>query len=361
MKKTLLKVVALVLMGLSSASAANTLSAEELIKAGHSKRARAIVEPRYKADPGDPELNYLLSEIQDAFRNLERARQLAQEAVALNGTDARYHLQLAIVDGKTAESASLFARAGWAKKFRIEAEKAAQLDPKSLDARFSLLEFYLQAPRLMGGGRDKAETMAAEIARIDPASGALAAARLAQSEKDAVREESGYLKAIALDPANYEALIRLGLFYTRKPNPKLDLAGKYGRQAVAADPSRVDGYSLLASALASEARWSELDSVLVEAAKNVPEDLTPCYQASRAIVEGSTQRSPDLDRAEGYLRRYLSAEPEGNAPSLAYAHRRLGLVLGKAGRRPEAVSELRLAFQLDPNLEEASRDLKRME
>ena len=106
--------------------------------------------------------------------------------------------------------------AGWARKFKTEAEKAAELDPKSLDARFSLLEFYLQAPRLMGGGEDKAAAMAEQIARINAASGALAQARLARSRKDVVREENCYLRAISLERENYEALISLGVFYARK-------------------------------------------------------------------------------------------------------------------------------------------------
>lgn len=361
MKRILVGIIVLALTGLSSASAANDWPAEELLKEGHWKQARAVIEPRYQANPGDPELNYLLSRIQDAFGNLERARELAQTAVALNGADARYHLQLAIVDGKTAESASLLARASWAKRFRAEAEKAAVLDPKSLDARFTLLEFYLQAPRLMGGGKDKADAMAGEIARIDLEAGALAQARLSQSQKDFAREESFYLKAITLKPADYEALISLGLFYASEPNPKFDLAEKYGRQAVISDPHRGDGYSLLASALASETRWSDLGSILVEAAKNVPHDATPYYQAAQTILERSAPGSPELGRAESYFRKYLSVEPEGNAPSLAHAHWRLGLVLQKAGRRPEAVSELKAALQLKPNLKEASQDLKRME
>ena len=270
-------------------------------------------------------------------------------------------MQLAIVDGETAESASLFARAGWANKFKVEAEKAAELDARSLNARFSLLEFYLRAPRVMGGGKDKADAMAEEIARIDPAKGALAQARLAQSQKDGAREESCYRKALALNPADYDALISLGSFYAREPQPKLDLAAKYSRQAVTADPTRVDGYSGLASALASAARWNDLGAILLEAERNVPDDLSPYYEAGQVTLERSVEGTPDLGRAEGYFRKYLSAEPEGNAHSLADAHWRLGTRLEKEGRETEAIIELKTALQLQPDLEEAKKDLKRIE
>ena len=48
-----------------------------------------------------------------------------------------------------------------------EFEKAVKLDPNYIDARFGLMEFYLMAPRLMGGGADKAREQAVEIRKRD--------------------------------------------------------------------------------------------------------------------------------------------------------------------------------------------------
>jgi hypothetical protein len=42
------------------------------------------------------------------------------------------------------------------------------------------------------------------------------------------------------------------------------------------------------------------------------------------------------------------------------AHWRLGLILEKAGRKPEAVAELQTATLLDPKFEQAQKDLKRL-
>jgi len=332
-----------------------------LIKAGHWKRARALVEPQYKAHPDDAELNYLMSEIDDAFGNVDGARALAEKAVALKSGDARYHRQLADVDGETAETASLFAKGGWAKKFKTEAEQAAQLDPKNLDARFDLLEYDLQAPRLMGGGKDKADAMAAEIAKIDPAQGDLAQARIAQDAKDRGAEESWYLKALAAKPDSYEVLTSVAGFYQRPPQPRLDQSRKYAGQAIKADPGRAEAYSLLASAYAIGSRWNELESTLAVAVSNVPDDLDPYYRAALAILNDDGSGGSALTRAEGYFRKYLSADPEGGEPTLAHAHWRLGLVLEKEGRKPEAISELKAALQLNPDLNAARKDLSRLQ
>jgi tetratricopeptide (TPR) repeat protein len=336
-------------------------SPQALIKAGHWKRARASVEPLYTAAPNDAELNYLMSQIDDAFGDLAGARSLAEKAVALKGTESRYHRQLADVDGETAETASLFAKGGWAKKFKAECETAAALDPKNLDARFDLLEYDLQAPRLMGGGKDKAAAMAEEIARIDPAQGYMAQARLAQDRKDGEAQESWLLKATAAQPNDYDILAAVANFYLNPAPANLPSAEKYARRAIQADPGRSVGYALLASCLASGSRWDDLEGTLAQAEAKVPDDRVPAYRAGVAILTLANPDSRELTRAENYFRKYLSAEPEGGEPPFAAAHWRLGEVLEKEGRKNEAIAELQTAVRLKPDLEGAQKDLNRLE
>ena len=60
------------------------------------------------------------------------------------------------------------------------------------------------------------------------------------------------------------------------------------------------------------------------------------------------------------LRDYLTQPPEGQAPSHAGAHWRLGLVLEKQGRKGDAIRELQTAVQMDGSLDVAKKDLKRL-
>jgi tetratricopeptide (TPR) repeat protein len=336
-------------------------SAEALIEAGHWKRARALVAPRIQAHPDNPQLNYLMSQIDAAFNELDAARSLAERSVALASGDARYHRQLADVYGETAETASLFAKGGWAKRFKAEAEEAAQLDPKNVDARFDLLEYDLQAPRLMGGSKDKAAAVAEEIGKIDPVEGDVAQARLAQDRKDRSSEETWRLKALAARPDDYELILGVAAFYARPPAPSIEKSLQFARRAIEAQPSRAEAYSELAAGLASEDKWTELDGMLVKARKNVPDDLVPYYSAALAIVSANGATAADLARAETYFRTYLSSDPEGGEPSLAHAHWKLGLVLEKEGRIHDALAEVREAIRLKPDLWQAQKDLKRLE
>ena len=72
----------------------------------------------------------------------------------------------------------LFA-AAYASKARQWFEKAVQLDRRNQEALSDLFDYYLEAPGFMGGGFDKAQGVAQQIASIDPAR-AISPARLAE-------------------------------------------------------------------------------------------------------------------------------------------------------------------------------------
>ncbi|MGD0693508.1 MAG: tetratricopeptide repeat protein [Terriglobia bacterium] len=327
---------------ISATSAGADSSLQGLIDAGHWKRARVLAERSYQSNPNDVEAAYLHSRVKFAFGDLEGALALAEKVVALEPKNSSYHVQLAEVCGRTAEKASLFSKGHWAKRFREESETAASLDPKNLNARFDLLEFYLQAPRLMGGGQDKARAMADEIAKVDSVSGLLAQARLAREQKDWGKEQEAYIKAAATAPKNYNTMVEIANFFLRptgggKPGDTTTIdppsnpvdAEKFARQAVKLDPGHAAAYAALARLYAIQQRWKDLDAVLIEAEKNVPDNLRPCYRAAEVLFA----ENKDLPRAERYFRKYLSQEPEPDSPTLAEAQRELGLVLEKEGRK----------------------------
>ena len=107
---------------------------------------------------------------------------------------------------------------------------------------------------------------------------------------------------------------------------------------------------------AAQERWADLDAVLTEAEKQIPDNLSPFLR-----VAGTLQNTgKDLLRAERYARKYLSQEPEPTASSHAVAHWRLGLVLEKEGRKADAVAEVETATKMDPNFTQAQKDLKRL-
>jgi len=336
--------------------AASDLAPDALLTGGHWKRLRAVAEQRLKANPNDAQANYYLSWVKLEYGDLDAALTLAEKAAALDPKNGEYRYTVSAIYGRKAESAGIFSQFGLARRFKREAEASLALDARLIPPRIALMEFHLRAPGIVGGDKKKAQALIDEIARLDAARGYLAQARAAQIEKRTDGLESLYLKAVEADPANYSARLTLGNFYAQPAQKKHDLSEKHFQEALKIDPQRIGAYASLAGLYAYQQRWAELDAVLAQAEKTVPDNLSPYYNAGRVILTDGK----DYARSEKYFRKYLTQEPEPNWPTVAHGHWRLGLVLERLGRKPEAVAELEKAVRLKPDLEEAKKDLKRL-
>ncbi len=292
--------------------------AEDLIEGGHWKRARALVEARLHDTPNDPLAAFLMSQINFAFGRKEAPLELAEKAVTLAPGVAKFHRQLAEALGVKAQRSNLFQQAFLARRFKKEIDAALAIDPNDVQAQRDLMEYYLLAPGLVGGDRKQAELVAERIGRIDRGQGFLAQARIAQFGHDPAQQESLLRKAVEASPSKYKVHIALAQFYT-KERLNWDAAAENARAAIEIDPTRADGYSILAAACAAQGKWSELDTALAAADRNVPDNLTPLFRAAEAMITAGK----NLAAAEADLRKYLSQEPEGNEPTLADARQKL--------------------------------------
>jgi len=329
---------------------------EALIRAGHWKRARAIVEPRVQAHPQDAKSCYELAEVKFTFKDIDGALPLAQHAVELDPNNSNYHLQLGKVYGEQAARASFISAGSLAVKFRKEVEVAIQLDSKNLDVLDAMMQFKFQAPGIMGGSKDEARELADKIAALNPSAGYLAHAELAELEKDPAQMEAFYLKAVQADAGNYDAVIALATFYSQSPHAKYDEAMKQSQSAMHLDPRRIGAYRVQARVFALQQRWADLEQTLASAEKNVPDDLRPYYEAAQGLLESGRGYA----KAEGYVKKYLSQEPEGEEPDSADAHRLLGLLFERERRNAEARSEFHAALKLRRGFKAAKEDLKNL-
>ena len=130
-------------------------SPEALAEAGHWKRVRAIVEPRVKANPNDAQALWLLARVKEAYGDRDGALPLAEKAVALDGRNPNYHVELASLCGSLAQTASIFSQLSLARRVKSELETALGVDPKHVDAMWGLMQFLWQAPGLVGGDKDR--------------------------------------------------------------------------------------------------------------------------------------------------------------------------------------------------------------
>lgn len=323
------RAIAVLFMSAAAGSAFDASSeAERLIESGHWKKARAIVEADQRAHP-DKALNYyLLSQIRYAFGDRESPLRLAEKALELDRSVAKYHRQLAEVTGVMAQHANAFRLMLLARRFRKEIDAAITLDPKDPLALRDLMEYYLAAPGIVGGDERKALELSKRIADVDAVEGWLARERLARHRKDAAQAAKIIEEAALAVPASYRLKIAAAEAFLSAPRRDLARAEHYAREALVLDPGRHEAYAALARVHVGRAQWQELEVTLSAAEGAVPDDLTPCYRAAEALLESGA----NLPLAERLVRKYLGAEPEGNAPGLADARWKLRLVLEKQGK-----------------------------
>jgi tetratricopeptide (TPR) repeat protein len=319
----------LVLLAAGSVSAqspATQSPAEALIEAGHWKRARALVQARFREAPKDPLSLYLTSQIHFAFGDSDTPLKLAEKALALDGSTAKYHRQVAEVTGVMAQHTNVFQQLLLARRFKKEIDAAITLDPNDIQALHDLMEFYLLAPGIAGGDKAEARAVAERIGRIDRAQGFSAEARLAELDKDAGKAEGLLRKAAETAPGSYKANMELAQFELAKEHRNLDAAESAARAALRIDATRAAAYSALAEIYARRGRWEALANLLAAADEAAPDDLTPHYRAAEALLEKPMQPAgKSLDAAQQNLRKYLTQEPEGNEPTAAAAREKLEL------------------------------------
>jgi protein involved in temperature-dependent protein secretion len=158
MRSTVCSLLAIGLCALCAVSlAAADPDIRSLLDGGHFKQARALLEPRVKANPSDAEAAVALARVRVVYGEMDKALQLAETAVRLKPDVAEYHWQLAQIVGNMAEKATLFRQLGLARRFRQEAETTIKLDPKHIEARLATIAYFIKAPGILGGDRKKAD------------------------------------------------------------------------------------------------------------------------------------------------------------------------------------------------------------
>jgi tetratricopeptide (TPR) repeat protein len=350
--------VPLTVVGLLMASLGAQSPAVDLADHGHWKRLKALVEPRAAANPNDAEAQWLVSRLRMVFKDFDGALAPAEKAAALDPKSAEYRWQVAQVVGEQASRAGVFKQMGLAKRYKREVEAALALNHKHTASLTGLMEYFNRAPGIIGGDKKRAAEIPGEIMALNKVDGCIAKVRLLtqQSPLPAGEIEQAWVEAVKADPSRYEPHINLASIYTGGTAPRWELAEKEALTARKIDTDRTAPYSVLAAVYGTTERWADLDTVLVDAEKKIPDNLTPYLRASVALLAAGK----DLPRAERYARKYLSQDPEPNSTTPAVAHWRLAMILEKAGKKPEAIAELQASTKLDPKFEQAQKDLKRL-
>jgi len=292
----------------------------EKFDSGDLAGAKIIFENIVQEKPDNAEGQYYLGRIYERDGDLKKAEKYLKKAVELEETNSNYHNWLGSVYGRKINQVSIFKKPGMAKKIKKHFSRAIELDEDNNQARNSLITFYLEAPGIAGGSKDKALEHAVILAEKDPYFGHLAFARIYEKEEKFDQAAEAYEAAIAEQPKRLIPRYRLGYLYQNQEH--------------------------------YDNAFEVFEAMIADSSGN----LGAHYQVART----SALSGQALERGVEAMQVFLQHEPSENQPSHAAAHWRLGMIYEHLQDKDSARREYESALELDPKMKHAKNALKKL-
>lgn len=290
---------------------AEDMQANALLQQGRADEARRALQQVLSAQPRNAPAHLLLCRVYYAQEMADAAIRECELAASNDPGNSSTQMWLGRAYGMKASRANPLTAFSLARKVHSAFERAVQLDPANIQAMSDLGEFYVGAPAIVGGGLDKARTLAGLMQPRFASQAHRLLALIARGSKDTATAESEFKKAV-LAGQRPSAYIDLGQFYQQQNQH--DKAVEALQAGIKADRRR--------------------DATLVDAAS----------------ILTAMNRSPEL--AESLLREYLSSPAKSDDAPAFKVHVQLGNLLARrgdtAGARREYAAALRLASNYAP-------------
>lgn len=312
--------IALAVFTVLSPAAGADDNAPGLLASGHVDDAIAALKTKLQNSPDDAVAYNLLCRAYFSLGDWDRGISNCEKAVALDANNSQFHMWLGRIYGEKADRANFLSAAGLAGHVRDEFEKAVRLNPKNTEARTDLAEFYLEAPGIIGGGRDKAAQQADSLLALDPARAHWINARIAEKKHDFETAEKEYRSEIEVTHGSASAWLNLGLFYRHRQ------------------------------------QWDEMERALLSI-RSAPLD-TPDALVDAADVLIRNQRN--LSAAMDLLHAYLNSGSRVEQAPEFRVHYLLGTADEKLGDKQAAAAEYRAALDLAKEYQPAKQALQRV-
>jgi tetratricopeptide (TPR) repeat protein len=292
---------------------------EALLAAGRVDQALQTLEQQIRTAPTAEAYN-LLCRAHFEFEDWDGGIPACEKAVAMAPDNGLYHLWLGRIYGEKADRSNFLKASGLAGKVRAEFERAVELSPRSWEARTDLAEFYLEAPAIVGGGKDKARAQAELLMPLNPSMADWVKGRIAEKDKNAAAAEQEFRAAVTASQGGARAWLNLAGFY---------------RHASRFDDMEQALHSMESSRLDHPGAFADGASMLFRDGRDYP-----------LAIE--------------LLRSYLGFSNTVEEAPVFKAHYLLGELLEKRGDRAGAAEEYRTALSMAHSFRPAQDALKRV-
>lgn len=295
--------------------------ANAALQSGEADKALSLLQSLPNGGSNDAQALNLACRVEFTLAHWDAAIHDCQQAIILDPRNSDDHLWLGRALGEKANKSSFLSAYQLGKRVLAEFQLAAQLDPRNGEALSDLGEFYLEAPGVVGGGLDKAESVAEQLDRVDPVRADELRAGIAGQRGDFGQAETQLKKALAVSTHPARQWATLARFYA-------------GRQ-----------------------RWAEMDNAIAncEAAEaRDPRAAVALYDAAGVLIH--VKREPEL--AAKLLQEYLASPDKTEEAPAFVAYARLARLQQKLGDAANAQMALAAASELAREYEPI-QDLRR--
>lgn len=326
----------------------------EYFEEGSYEEASAFFKEYIDGNPRNAKAYFYMGRIYFEDEEFEKATNQFEQAAELDQTNGLYYMWLGHSFGRRAQNSSRIRQPFLASKCRQNYEKSVELDPENIEARESLIDFYLQAPGFMGGGRDKAESQAEAIFDIDPVAGYMARGRIHEYYEEEAKALENYWKSTEGYPQGMPPYYKLfNHFFTVQDYQS---AAEIAKQQLSHNDTTAAIYINFGNALQ---RNNQFDEALDQYLKVLEMDSTAIsahYQIGRiAAVSGN-----HLELGKEHIQKFLQESVRYNEVTLAWAHIRLGAIYEHLKDPESAKAEYQKAIKVNPDNEEAKKSLAKL-
>jgi tetratricopeptide (TPR) repeat protein len=192
-------------------------TAEKLFKEEKFDQARPIFENFLKSNPSNLKTIEYLGDIAGRNKSWDKAIGYYKKLKQLRPSEANYYYKYGGALGMKAKESNRFKALGMIDEVKDSFEKAVSLNPKHIEARWALIELYIQLPGIVGGSQSKAIKYSNELMRLSPVDGYLSRGHIDEYFKRYTAAEQQFKKAIAISSSkmSYQKLANL---YKNKMN-----------------------------------------------------------------------------------------------------------------------------------------------
>jgi tetratricopeptide (TPR) repeat protein len=281
-------------------------------------KAQVVLTDYVASNPKDVKGIELLGDAYGHQKKWDEAIKYYYQLIELEPNIANYHYKYGGALGMKALEVSKIKALTLIGDVKSSFLKAAELDPKHIEARWALVELYMKLPGIIGGSKTKSLKYADELEKLSPVDGYLAKGFIYESDNEPELAEHYYKKAIEVG-GSLTCFNKLTSFYEKQNQPIKAIAN-------------------------------------LKAAKEKHDHILLDYQIGKLAAEYQVE----LDKGEERLMDYLQNCTEKEVSQKAWAHYRLAQIYKHKKEKDKAIKYINLAISGMPNNKSFEKEKERI-